>query len=144
MKLTLTDLEKSLLNDWHVKLFKETVYPDDWEGELYCKTIKGLWDWRELTMPLPCGETFIYEGFQWNGASVGPMRFAFPKWKHPQSTCRHDVRCNIAEIYKKKNRSLYKKLRKFADQQFKKDVKVGGNWWEVHAGYLAVRVGAIF
>ena len=100
-------------------------------------------DWRQLDKPLPCGLTVIEHKFVWNGASVGPLRPFFPKWKHPIATCRHDKRCEVAKRFKKTYPSLYKKLRKFADEEFKRDVTVRGNWWEVNAGYVAVRVGAV-
>jgi hypothetical protein len=127
-----------------MNLFVENIIPDDWDGELHLSTIPGRVDWRRTLNRLPCGDGFIKPGYKFNGASVGILRFLFPKWKHPIATGRHDMRCEIAELYKKTNRAEYNRLRKFADDEFKKDVRVGGNLWEVHAGHVAVRVGAIF
>jgi hypothetical protein len=122
--------------------FVPNIIPELWEGELELSTIKGIVDWRKTLSPLPCGDGLIPIGYRYNGASVGPLRGVFPKWKHPIATGRHDWRCGIADTYKKSNPDMYHKLRKFADDQFKIDVAVGGNWWEVHAGYAAVRIGA--
>lgn len=126
-----------------MNFFVENIIPASWDEELGLSTIKGKTDWRRTTTELPCGDGFIEVGFEFNGASVGPLRFLFPKWKHPIATCRHDKRCNEADKYKKNNYDTYKKLRKFADAEFKKDVGKGGNWWEKQVGYIGVRVGAI-
>ena len=90
-------------------------------------------DWMELTATLPCGDELIPIGFRWNGASVGPLRRFFPKWKHPIATCRHDARCAAA---------LTVEERKFADREFFRDVGKGGTKWEQLKGYSAVRLGA--
>lgn len=142
LNLTLEDRE--LLSPQEVLLFKKTPPKEEmpwWDGVEHSNSYNKR-DWRQLDKPLPCGLTVIEYGFIWNGASVGPLRFAFPKWKHPIATCRHDKRCNIAERFKKTHPKLYRKLRLFADEQFRRDVTVRGNWWEVNAGYAAVRVGA--
>lgn len=127
--------------------FVNDVIPVDWDGSEYSKSLPGKTDWRELTKPLPCGDGEIPAGYQWNGASVGPLRsflfFGFPKWKHPIATCRHDIRCEEAAKHKKTNKKLYKKLRKFGDKQFKKDVSKGGTWWEKQKGYVGVRIGSL-
>ena len=145
MELVLTSSEKQLLSGQEILLFQPTPSKDKltwWDGTEHSNSYHKR-DWRQLDKPLPCGETVIEHAFVWNGASVGPLRFAFPKWKHPIATCRHDKRCAIAGRFKKTHPELYHKLRKFADQQFKKDVTVRGNWWEVNAGYAAVRLGAV-
>ncbi|WP_316348479.1 hypothetical protein [Desulfuromonas acetoxidans] len=119
--------------------FTENDTSTSWDGVIHCSTIPGYPDHRRLDKPIPCGDGLIMPGFVWNGASVGVMRYAgilsFPKWKHPISTCRHDLRCSLA-----KNRSQ----RKFADQQFRRDVGIGGTKWEQIKGYLGVRIGALF
>lgn len=108
-----------------------------WDGIIYMKSIKGDLGWRELTKPLLCGDGYIPEAFQWNGASSGPFQygwmFNFPKWKHPIASCRHDFRCAIA-----KN----KKERLEADRLFREDIGIGGTKWEQIIGFLGVRVGA--
>jgi hypothetical protein len=118
--------------------FTENVL-GDWDGTLSCKTIKGEPDLRQLTKPLPCGDSEIPIGFIWNGASVGIMRYAgflaFPKWKHPIATCRHDWRCGLT-----KN----KEERAFADSEFRRDVNRTGTRFEKVKGFFGVRVGAFF
>jgi len=127
-----------------MNLFTENVIPGSWDGEIEISSIKGKTDWMRLIEALPCGDGVIEVGFEYNGASVGPLRFAFPKWKHPISTARHDKRCNVAQTYKKSNRAEYKRLRKIADDMFKVDVGVGGTWLEQQVGYIGVRLGSIF
>ena len=131
-----------------MNLFAENVIPEDWDGRLHECTIPGKTDWRELEQPLPCGDSFIEVGFQWNGASVGPLRslplLGFPKWKHPIATCRHDKRCGEANRYKKLTKAMYKNLRKIADKMFKADVGIGGTKFEQLRGYLGVRMGSFF
>jgi hypothetical protein len=106
-----------------------------WDNSVWEKTIPNKPDWRETTQPVPCGEGFIRTGFQWNGASVGLLRFLFPKWKHPIATCRHDWRCGLAKTWVE---------RRIADKFFKRDVGRTGNGWEVFAGYTGVTIGAIW
>ena len=110
---------------------------DGWDGHIYMTNVregeKDVLDYLELHVALPCGDALIPIGFRWNGASVGPLRRYFPKWKHPIATCRHDIRCELAVTAEE---------RKFADKQFKKDVGHGGTWWEKQKGYYGVRVGA--
>ncbi len=108
-----------------------------WDGRICLGTIPGRVDWRELLANLPCGDGEIPAGFVWNGASSGVLRYggflAFPKWKHPIATCRHDWRCAHAQT---------KQQRKFADQAFYRDVGIGGTKWEQIKGYIGVRIGA--
>jgi hypothetical protein len=109
----------------------------DWDGHIAMQNViengKVVKDWMELTKPLPCGDELLPIKFKWNGASVGPLRFVFPKWKHPVATGRHDARCGAALTWEE---------RLFADKEFKEDVRTNGSWWEIHAGYAAVRAGA--
>lgn len=117
----------------------------EWNGHINFRNVKDRLDWKELTAPLPCGDTFIPAGYQWNGASSGPLRsvpiFGFPKWKHPIATCRHDYRCERVET---------RKQRKIADKLFKRDISLGQEhkkittWWEMTKGYTGVRIGAFF
>jgi hypothetical protein len=109
-----------------------------WDKLIHCSSLglvdgKYKLDWLQLDQPLPCGDELIPIGFKWNGASVGPLRRIFPKWKHPIATCRHDRRCEEA---------LTVEERLFADQEFKRDVLRGGTRWEANKGYMAVRLGA--
>ena len=110
-----------------------------WDGKLYCRTVPGGEDVRQLTEELPCGVGVIPVGFIWNGATVGILRYAgflaFPKWKHPIATCRHDWRCSLAET---------KEERAFADDEFQKDVARTGTRWECIKGYIGVRIGTLF
>jgi len=115
----------------------------DWDGLIYMRSIKNKLDWLELTETVPCGNGKIPIGYEWNGASVGPVRYlniwAFPKWKHPIATVRHDWRCQHAKT---------KEQRKIADKMFKADIALGQtnklvSWWEQTKGYLGVRIGAL-
>lgn len=124
--------------------FIKNVEPFGWIRELHLSTIDGKVDWRRTLNCLPCGDGVIPIGFMFNGASVGPLRRFFPKWKHPIATCRHDWRCQIAEKFKKGNYKTYKRLRKYADDEFYKDVGKGGTKWEQIKGYTGVRIGAFF
>lgn len=118
---------------------------EGWDGKITMDSVPGRLDYMELGFPLPCGNDYIPIGFQWNGASVGPLRslpfIGFPKWKHPIATCRHDWRCGLA-----RNR----KERKIADMLFKRDIRLGQEdkkmitWWEQFKGYFGVRIGALF
>ena len=117
---------------------------NDWDGHIYMRSVKGKLDWMELTRPLPCGDAFIPSGYEWNGASVGPIRHipivAFPKWRHPIATCRHDYRCQHAQT---------REQRKISDELFKSVISLGQSnkfksWWEETKGFVGVRIGAIF
>lgn len=117
--------------------FTENIL-EGWDCRLYENTIVGKPDHRQLSKPLPCGNSVVPVGFVWNGASVGALRYAgflaFPKWKHPIATCRHDWRCGLAKT---------KKERRFADEEFQRDVARTGTRWERIKGYAGVRIGAI-
>ena len=118
-------------------------YMDDiesgWDGRIYMRSVPGELDVLELTKPLPCGNSMIYPGYRWNGASSGIMRkvvlLNFPKWKHPIATCRHDFRCENAKNAEQ---------RAFADKRFRIDVGKGGTKWEQVKGFIGVRIGAMF
>lgn len=131
----------------------ESAYFDEnhtvgWDGRIYMRSVPGKLDEMQLTEPLPCGSTNLPINFKWDGSTVGPARklpfFGFPKWKHPIASARHDMRCVIAGRYKKTDKEKYKRLRKKADEMFKKDVANGGTWWEQQKGYFGVRLGAFF
>ena len=130
-----------------MNLFCENVIPDWWDGEIKLSSIKGKVDWRRLTMPLPCGDGAVEVDFTYNGASSGILRhiplLGFPKWKHPIATGRHDKRCAVANLIKETDPKLYQWMRKFADDEFFKDVGIGGTRWEQAKGWLGVRVGAL-
>lgn len=105
------------------------------------QSVPGKPNHRELFLPLPCidedGEfNVIPQGFIWNGSSV-PFGFnaMFPRHRHPIASCRHDWRCS---------RAKNKAERKFADKQFEKDVGKTSWWVTKKAGYLGVRIGALF
>ena len=110
---------------------------EGWDGHIYMTNVrdgeKDVLDYLQLTRPLPCGEGLIPAGYRWNGASVGPLRRYFPKWKHPIATCRHDWRCDLAKTAEQ---------REFGDAQFKIDVGHGGTKWEQIKGYYGVRLGS--
>ena len=96
--------------------------------------------YRVLTAPLPCedfdhSEAYVPTHFMWDGSSV-PFIFRglFPRHNHPIASCRHDWRCRRA-----KNAAQ----RKWADQQFEKDVGTTSWWITKKLGYLGVRAGAL-
>ena len=78
----------------------------------------------------------VPKDFVWDGASV-PLIFQgiFPRHNHPIASCRHDYRCQEA-----KNASD----RKFADEEFEKDVGTTSWWITKKFGYIGVRIGAFF
>ena len=109
---------------------------------LYYRTVpeKGD-DWRATTAFLPCpmwggyeGPEVIPDGFEWNGNSSGLFAPVFPKWNHPIASCRHDFRCEKARNAEQ---------RKWADEQFEKDVGTTSFWVTKKLGYLGVRAGAV-
>jgi hypothetical protein len=125
MSLTKKQIDDLFYDDSNIK----------WNHILQMETIPGKTDYRKAINQIPVGKTNSPDNFIWNGASVGPLRSLFPKWKHPIATLRHDLRCEYARN---------KEERKFADAQFKKDVGRTGNWYERNIGYIGVRLGAIF
>lgn len=90
-------------------------------ASLACKAMDGSWE-------------VIPAGFQWDGSSV-PWVFQgfFPRHRHPIASCRHDWRCGRA-----KNAAE----RKFADDEFKRDVGRTSWWITKQVMHLGVRVGA--
>jgi len=109
---------------------------------LYMRTVPEKGDgWRATTQPLPCkmwdgwhGDEYVPHGFKWNGNSSGLLAPIFPTWNHPIASCRHDFRCEKA-----KNAAH----RKWADEQFEKDVGTTSWWLTKKIGYLGVRAGAM-
>ena len=108
--------------------------------KIYMSNVEGKPNHRALTEPLVCEHwdgsiKYIPEGFEWDGSSV-PVVFQglFPRFRHPVSSCRHDFRCRNA-----KNKTE----RKWADQQFEKDVGKTSWYLTKKMGYLGVRVGAL-
>lgn len=96
---------------------------------------------RALDAYLPCkmwpgAEQFdvIPSDFEWDGNSSGLFAPIFPQWNHPIASCRHDWRC-----YHAKNAEQ----RKWADEQFRKDVGTTSWWITKQVGYLGVRAGAM-
>lgn len=58
---------------------------------------------------------------------------AFPKWRHPIASCKHDFRCMHAQTPKE---------RKWADERFREDVGKTSWWITKQTGYIGVRLGA--
>ena len=97
--------------------------------------------WRALDAPLVCkmwpgfkGAPEVPADFEWDGNSSGLLAPVFPQWNHPIASCRHDWRCSQA-----KNDAQ----RKWADEQFEKDVGTTSWWITKKLGYLGVRAGAM-
>lgn len=107
---------------------------------LYYRTIPSMGDkWRATTETLPCkmwdgweGPEFVPVGFYWDGHSSGLMAPIFPQWNHPIASCRHDWRCQHAKNAEQ---------RKWADEQFEKDVATTSWWITAKLGYAGVRAG---
>lgn len=108
---------------------------------IFMRSVVEKPDHRALTWPLCLdnqdgsrGEIPIH--FAWDGSSV-PRLFQgiFPRHKHPIASCRHDWRCLQAKSASE---------RKWADQQFEKDVGTTSWWLTKKIGYLGVRIGALF
>lgn len=110
---------------------------------LYYRTVPSRGDnYRATTSSLFCRMWPGYKGleivpadFVWNGNSSGLLSPVFPKWNHPIASCRHDFRCGKAETPEQ---------RKWADQEFRKDVGTTSWWITKQVGYIGVRVGAMF
>jgi len=95
---------------------------------------------RALEKPLYCQNIhnvsqYIPEGYIWDGSSSGLLTPLFPRHNHPIASCRHDYRCGKAKT---------KEERKFADQQFEKDVGTTSWWITKKIGYFGVRIGSFF
>ena len=83
---------------------------------------------------MPDGHTDIIPvGYEWDGSSTGFLRGIFPRWRHPIASVKHDWRCSHA---------TNKSERKFADEQFEKDVGKTSWWITKKFGYAGVRLGA--
>jgi len=106
-----------------------------WNGAIVSRVEPYDIDMMVLLAPIPCGDHWIPALYKWNGASVGPLRWLFPKWKHPVATCRHDYRCQKAKYWYQ---------RKIADVLFYRDVGVRGTKYEQIIGYTGVRLGALW
>jgi hypothetical protein len=123
--------------NWFIK--EPAAVIEKWDGCIHCKTVVGETDVRELTEPLPCGDGFIPKGYRWDGASVGILRYAgflaFPRWKHPIASCRHDWRCEKATTRAERHK---------ADKLFMSDIADMSSRWEKFKGYAGVTVGAWF
>lgn len=107
---------------------------------IYMRNVPGRPDLRALTLPLELvnqdGSTSeIPAGFYWDGSSApAVLQAVFPRHNHPIASCRHDWRCKHARNGAE---------RKWADQQFEKDVGTTSWWITKKVGYLGVRIGAM-
>ena len=108
---------------------------------IYMRNVPGKPLHRALTEPMKCVDKdgdpdFIMEGFEWDGSSV-PKLFQglFPRMRHPVASCRHDYRCRYAKS---------KSDRKFADDEFRKDVD--STSWKLTSTlmFFGVRLGSFF
>lgn len=106
---------------------------------IHMRNVPGNAKLRALDAPLICFNRdgsigYIPKDFQWDGSSV-PWIFqrVFPRHNHPIASCRHDWRCLRAKNAEE---------RKWADEQFRKDVATTS--WPITAsiGYIGVRIGA--
>ena len=108
---------------------------------IYMRNVPDIPDHYALTKPLMCGDGWIPVDFTWNGSGSGGgwfgwlQRKAFPKWKHPIASCRHDWRCSLLET---------EEQRDITDTLFRRDVARTGTRLEAQIGYIGVRIGAIF
>lgn len=110
------------------------------DDELYMRTILERPQNRVLTLCHYCPgrnntQDMIPNGFEWDGASSGVFALIFPRHNHPIATCRHDWRCSRAKNAQE---------RKWADEQFERDVGETSWWITKKIGYLGVRIGALF
>lgn len=107
---------------------------------LYMRTVLERPTNRVLTRDHYCEDFFgeqgiIPVGFEWDGSSSGFLAPVFPRHNHPIASCRHDWRCG---------RAVNAAQRKWADEQFEKDVGETSWWITKKMGYLGVRIGALF
>lgn len=107
---------------------------------LYMRTIVERPENRVLTRDHYCpgmdgAQDVIPRDFEWDGSSSGLFSPIFPKWRHPIASCRHDWRCR---------RAVNAEQRKWADEEFRKDVGETSWWITKQIGYLGVRIGAMF
>ena len=108
---------------------------------LYMRTVLESPHNRVLTRDHFCAgrngeQVVISVGFEWDGSSVPyALQGIFPRHRHPIASCRHDFRCRKAKSAAE---------RKWADEQFEKDVGETSWWITKKVGYLGVRIGALF
>ena len=106
---------------------------------IYMRSVPGKPNHRALSAPLYCQrwdgvDGFIPFDFEWDGSSVpGIFQGLFPRHRHPIASCRHDWRCQNAKTPEE---------RKWADQEFEKDVGKTSWWVTKKVGFLGVRIGA--
>ena len=108
---------------------------------LHMRTVPECGDqWRALDAPLPCrmwrgwkGPLAVPTDYHWDGNSSGLFAPVFPQWNHPIASCRHDWRCGHAQNAEQ---------RKWADEEFRRDVGTTSWWVTAQLGYLGVRAGA--
>ncbi len=104
---------------------------------IYMRNVPGKPNWRALTAPLRLNRfgAEVPAGFEWDGSTSGIFRGIFPKWRHPIARCRHAWRCKHARNGAE---------RKEADKCFREDVGATSWWITKQAGYVGVRLGALF
>jgi len=106
---------------------------------IYMRNVPGYPDCRALTSPLyyqnmDGSDGFVPIDFVWNGNSTPfGLRWIVPKQDHPIASCRHDYRCENAKS---------KEERRFADEEYKKDIGTTASWLETQLGYAGVRIGS--
>ena len=111
------------------------------DDTLYMRTILEKPIHRMLTQNHYCEDFYgeqgmIPAGFEWDGSSVPVLlQGIFPRHRHPIASCRHDWRCR---------RAVNAEQRKWADEEFRKDVGETSWWITKQIGYLGVRIGAMF
>jgi hypothetical protein len=108
---------------------------------IYERSVYEHPDNRALTQPLSLklrdgSLSEIPVDFEWDGSSV-PFAFQgiFPRHKHPIASCRHDWRCR----HTSSNAD-----RKWADEEFEKDVGTTSWWITKKIGFIGVRIGSFF
>ncbi len=108
--------------------------------EVHMRTVSGKPKLRVLMEKLPTtnpdgSRGFVPVGFTSNGSSSGIFAPIFPRHRHPVAYFRHDWGCENAKNAEE---------RKFEDSQF--EINVGkSSWWITKkAGFIGVRIGALF
>ena len=134
-----------------VNYFTREPHDIDWDGSVVLQSVPGRLDWKKIARPLPCGEGWVPEGFEFDGSSSGPFRFLIPKWRHPIASARHDWRCELIRQLIGDGMPMREahRLRRVSDVLFREDLALGQRGWcrkfvETNAGYIGVRVGALF
>ena len=131
------------LERWSVIDFRYSVsYTKNGGGIMviiHMRNVPGKPNHRALDKPLPYmtregKQEYIPKDFEWDGSSVPWFaQGIFPRHRHPVASCRHDKRCGDATCAED---------RKFADLEFRKDVRKTSWWITAAAGYYGVRIGA--